>query len=70
MSRTRHAPCRHLWATGEDVEQSLVSSPLRSTLSATAAGRTYKVDSAPWFDGYNLAAAAAVIADLRRILLS
>ncbi|WP_037139901.1 ABC transporter substrate-binding protein [Rhodococcoides fascians] len=55
---------------GDEVEQSLVSSPLWSTLSAVQAGRAYKVDSAPWFDGYNLTAAAAVIDDLRRTLLS
>lgn len=54
---------------GDDVEQSLLSSPLWSTLSAVAGGRAHRVDSAPWLDGYNLAAASAVIDDLRRILL-
>lgn len=54
---------------GVDVEQALVSSPLWSTLSAVQANRAFQVDSAPWFDGYNLAGANAVIDDLRRILL-
>lgn len=54
---------------GIAVEQSLVSSPLWSRLSAVQADRAFKVDSAPWFDGYNLTGAHAVIDDLRRILL-
>lgn len=54
---------------GIAVEQSLVSSPLWSKLSAVQADRAFKVDSAPWFDGYNLTGANAVIDDLRRILL-
>ncbi|ORM35533.1 ABC transporter substrate-binding protein [Williamsia sp. 1135] len=54
---------------GNAVEQALISNPLWSTLSAVSAGRAFKVNSAPWFDGYNLAGANAVIDDLRRILL-
>ncbi|QII07248.1 ABC transporter substrate-binding protein [Rhodococcoides fascians A25f] len=54
---------------GTAVEQALVSSPLWSSLSAVKANQAYKVDSAPWFDGYNLTGANAVIDDLRRILL-
>jgi iron complex transport system substrate-binding protein len=53
---------------GTDVEQALTSGPLWGTLGAVQAGRAYKVDSAPWFDGYNLTAANAVIDDLYRIL--
>ncbi|GHP18465.1 ABC transporter substrate-binding protein [Rhodococcus fascians] len=54
---------------GVAVEQALTSSPLWSRLSAVQANRAFKVDSAPWFDGYNLSGANAVIDDLRRILL-
>lgn len=54
---------------GADVEQALTSSPLWSRLSAVQANRAVKVDSAPWFDGYNLSGANAVIDDLRKILL-
>lgn len=54
---------------GESVEQALVSSPLWAGLSAVQSGQAFKVDAAPWFNGYNLAGANAVIDDLRRILL-
>ncbi|WP_231476474.1 ABC transporter substrate-binding protein [Rhodococcus sp. UNC23MFCrub1.1] len=53
---------------GSDAEQALTGGPLWRTLSAVRAGRAHKVDSAPWFDGYNLVAANAVIDDLHRIL--
>lgn len=54
---------------GTAVEEALTTNPLWSKLSAVQADKAFQVNSAPWFDAYNLAGANAVIEDLRRILL-
>lgn len=54
---------------GETVEQALTTNQLWPALSAVQEGQAFRVDSAPWFDAYNLAGARAVIDDLRRVLL-
>lgn len=54
---------------GDTVEQALTTNRLWPTLTAVQEGQAFQVDSAPWFDAYNLAGAHAVIEDLRRVLL-
>lgn len=54
---------------GTDVEQALTGNALWKKLSAVQKGNAYKVDAAPWFDGYCLRGANAILADLRRVLV-